>query len=166
MDLRAKGLEIDEDLKSEYYGWKKEVERLEAIIEEQDNILRSDAAKGDRSENAVYQNAVETKQQSNLSKKIYEERIATYDNSFTQYSTESYVPDGKIKIGSVVLFDIIGTGKTFVVKIVPRKAGAPLKGAIQENSPLGRELIGKVAGDVASCLTERGTWNYNIREVY
>lgn len=166
MSLRDDGLRIDEALKEEYYWWKKEVSRLEAVIEEQNVILRSDEAKGDRSENAVYTNAVETKQQSESAKRSFENRIDTYEKNFSLYSTDEYIPDGKIKIGSVVSFDIVGTGKSFIVKIVPRKAGAPMKGAIQDDSPLGRELIGKSAGDTASCVTESGVYKYNIKEVY
>lgn len=166
MSLRDEGLRIDEALKEEYYEWKKEVSRLESVIEAQNVILRSDEAKGDRSENAVYSNAVETKQQSESTKRSFENRIKTYETNFNEYSTEKYEPEGKIKIGSVVSFDIVGTGKSFIVKIVPRKAGAPMKGAIQDDSPLGRELIGKSTGDTASCVTESGVYKYIIKEVY
>lgn len=166
MDLRAKGLEIDEKLKSEYYKWKAEAERLVKVIEAQNEILRSDEAKGDRSENAVFLNAVDIKEQSSSALRSFEERIALYDKIFDTYSTASYTPTGTIKIGSVVNFEIVGENKEFIVKVVPRKAGAPLLGAIQENSPLGRELLGKRAGDIVSCLTERGVWKYNIKEVY
>lgn len=166
MDLRTRGLEIDAALREEYLKWKEEVARLEAVIKEQDAILASPEAKGDRSENAIFLNAADTKQQSAARLRAYEDRIATYQNAYELYSTENYVPDGTIKIGSVVRFVIEENNKEMIIKLVPVRAGAPLKGAVQENSPIGRQLLGKREGEIAVCTTERGTFKYHIKEVY
>ena len=166
MSLRDDGLKIDESLKTEYHNWKNEISRLNKVIEEQNAILSTDEAKGDRSENAVFQNAADTKEKSMSMLRILEERVETFDRMFAAYSTEKYVPESEIKIGSIARLNLLSEHKTFIVKVVPRKAGAPLLGAIQENSPLGRALLGKKEGDTASCMTVRGTFRYIVEEVY
>lgn len=166
MSLRDRGLEIDKELVRTREKWKTDIQELTKIIEEQDAILRSDEAQTDRSENAVYTNAVATKQEKDSQRKVYEERVAGFDKAYAEYCTENYQPEGKIKIGSVVSFKVTETGREFIVKIVPRRSDAPLLGAISETSPVGRELMGKKQGDIAICRTERGIWKYNIQEVY
>jgi transcription elongation factor GreA len=166
MNLREYGLRIDEKLETEYREWKAEVSKLEKILEEQNAILRSDEAKGDRSENAVFQNAVDKKQECDSRIRMYNEMIENHAKAYEEYNTAKYTPTGKIKVGSVVSFIIEKVNKSYTVKIVPQGSAAPQMGAVSTNSPLGRELMGKQAGDVAACLTERGTWRYDIKEVY
>lgn len=166
MDLKERGREIDAALVDECSRWRLEVRELERIIEEQDRILQSDEAKGDRSENAVFQNAADAKQQAMMNRVVLEEKIRVFENAFDSYSTEKYVSTGVIRIGSVVRITIPKINKEMTVKIVPKQSDAPMKGAISATSPLGRALLNKQAGDRVEYRTERGLWVDRIQEVY
>lgn len=164
MDLKEEGRLIDKQISEEYLAWKKEVELKDRLIEEQDKILQSDEAQGDRSENAVFQNAADTKQQAMMDKALLEEKIRNYETAYSKFSMDAYVPDGTVRVGSIVRFT--SGGKEHVVKLVPEKSDAPLKRAISRTSLAGRALLNKRAGDTVECLTVRGLQHYKIQEVY
>lgn len=167
MNLADKGREIDAALREECDKWIASINDLERVIEEQDIILQSDEAKGDRSENAVFQTAADTKQRSIMEKVLLEERVRNFrQGAYAQYNTDDYTPTGIIKVGSVVRFTVPKANREFIVKIVPQHSDAPLKGAASTTSAVGRALLNKKEGDTVECKTERGTWQYVIEEVY
>lgn len=167
MRLVDVGNEIDAALRIECDKWISEIRVLENIIEEQSLILQTDEAKGDLSENAVYQNATDTKQRTIMEKVQLEEKVRSFQQgAYASYNTEDYISTGIIKIGSVVRFSAPKVGREFVVKVVPRYSDSPQKRAISTTSGLGRALLNKRKGDTVECKTERGTWQYVIEEVY
>lgn len=166
MDLKLESQHIDAALADECNRWKDEIRELSHLIEEQEIILKSDEAKGDRSENAVFQNAANKKQECSLTRDILESKVRSFDKAFDMYSTESHVHSDVIKIGSTVCFTILGPNIERIVKIVPKQAAAPRKRATSETSLLGRALLNKRKGDVVECQTERCLWRYRIEEVY
>lgn len=166
MDLAQESKRIDDVLSQEYKRWEAEVQEKERVIEAQDKILQSDEAQGDRSENAVFQNAIDAKQQAMLDKTLLEEKMREYRRNYSQYSQNAYTPTGIVKLGSVVRFTVVKTGKEFIVKLVPSKADSPLQGAISVTSIAGGALLNKKAGDKVKCLTVRGEQEYIIQEVY
>lgn len=166
MDLKAEGRRIDKALMEEYDKWVRESQELDRRIAEQDAILRSDEAQGDRSENAVFQNAADTRSALYLEKGELEEKMRSYREEFKAYATREESRGPSVQIGSVVHFVESSIGREFVVKIVPRKADAPQKGAVSVTSPVGRSLLNRKQGDTVECKTERRTWKYTIKEVF
>lgn len=166
MTLKEHGIAIDTALQGEYNEWVERVKELNDVIAKQEEILRSDEAQGDRSENAVFQTAVDTKQEALYMKSTLESNIAKFEMSFQDYKTSDHAPASFIKEGTVVRFIIMDNNREFVVKLVPKQSAAPRKGAVSSTSPLGRALLNKRAGDIVECQTERGVWSYKIQEVY
>lgn len=166
MNLKDVGYAIDASLQEEYKDWIEKISECARIIEEQDAILRSDEAQGDRSENAVFINAVDAKQEASHNKSVLQEKINKFDTTFNIYKTTEHEPSNVVQVGSVVRFTIIEDNKEFTVKIVPKEAAAPLKDAISDTSAAGSALLNKRVGDIVRCQSERKTWSFKIQEVY
>lgn len=166
MNLKEAGYAIDASLQGECRDWINKVNEYIRIIDEQDAILKSDEAQGDRSENAVFINAVDAKQEASHNKSVLEDKIDKFQAIFDLYKTTEHEPGISIRVGSVVRFTVLEDGKELVVKIVPREAAAPLKSAISDTSSAGSALLNKKAGDIAKCMSERKTWSFKIQEVY
>ena len=107
MNLKDVGYAIDASLQEEYKDWIEKISEYARIIEEQDVILRSDEAQGDRSENAVFINAVDAKQEASHNKSVLQEKINKFDTTFNIYKTTEHEPSNVVQVGSVVRFTII-----------------------------------------------------------
>lgn len=166
MSLQESSKEIDALLQEECNEWKSKRSIIDSRIKEQQTILASDAAKGDRSENATYQKAVEFLELLNSDRRELESKIVNFTTLFEKFSYEKYKPKDYIDIGSTVNLTVKETGDTFTVKIVPHSVDAPLKGAIAVDCPAGRALMRKQVGDIAYCNTERATWQFIVNDLY
>lgn len=166
MGLKEQGIQIDAALADDYQRWKRQIIDFEKVIEEQETILRSDEAQGDKSENAVYQAATDLKQKTKLEIQQWSEKIASFENSLEKYSTKLYKPEGIIKIGTVIRLKHLKTDTQHIVKIVPKRSDSPRKGAISPTSILGSALLNKHEGETVECITERGLQQFLIVEVY
>lgn len=167
--LRSKSKEIDEKLAKTAESWYKRAADIDKSIQKEQEILLSDAAKTDRSENAVYQIASDNYAHLQVSKRDIDNKIEAY----RLYNVE-YVPSEYITIGTTVKLKLIsenggapsGGQRDFYIKIVPPDLGVAIIGAISTNSPVGKAIRGKYKGDTFKVRTRKGEIEYLIEEVY
>lgn len=116
------------------------------------------AAYGDRSENAEYKAA-----KSRLRSTQYQ--IASIEDQLRKIKVIPDSPDsnGEIKMGSTVKVLSRGEEKTF--RIVGRSEADPSKGMISNESPLGKALIGRKAGEAIKFETQAGIQEYKVTEI-
>ncbi|MDR0956052.1 MAG: transcription elongation factor GreA [Candidatus Nomurabacteria bacterium] len=111
---------------------------------------------GDLSENAEYSAAREEQGR-------VETRIAEIENILKNAEIIKEAKKGTIGLGSTVE---LKNGKTVnKYKIVGSVEADPLNGKISDESPLGKQLIGKKVGDTAVITTPKGETKYSIVSV-
>lgn len=153
--------DIDSKLATVAQSWYERAKNVDESIEREREILLSDAAKTDRSENAVYQIASDNYARLQVIKRDIMNKIDAYEH----YQTE-YVPSEYIAIGSTVKLELRETGDIIYVKLVPADLGCARIGAITAQSPVGKAILGKYAGDTIRVITRRGELEYAIKEVF
>lgn len=110
---------------------------------------------GDLSENAEYA-AARDEQGAN------EARIAEIEKILSDVTIIQETKKGIIGFGSTV---VLKNGKESEYKIVGAVEADPLDGKISNESPLGKELMGKKVGDKAIVSTPKGDVTYTIKSV-
>jgi len=114
---------------------------------------------GDLRENAAYDAARQDQA-------MIEKRISELENMLRNVSIlENGVVDnsGIIKVGSVVVVDFAGEDEEYT--IVGAIESKPSAGLISNESPIGRALIGRKAGDRVSVATPGGETSVVIKSV-
>jgi len=120
-------------------------------------IIKEAKEQGDLSENAEYSEA--KRQQADN-----ERRIMEIENEIRTSQVASFVKGSKaIQMSSVVKVKFNGEEQTF--SIVGSNEADPLNGKISNESPLGKSLMGKKAGDKINVATPSGEKEYKIVEV-
>lgn len=151
-------------INNEYFLTPEGVEKLRAELEELRGPRRTEIAQrlrhavemGDLSENADYISAKED--QAFLEGRIQELEIVLRDAVIIDIDAS---PSDVIQIGSTVVVSENGNDpETF--KIVGVKEADPRVGKISHESPIGKSLMGKRAGDDISLQTPRGETNLKI----
>jgi len=146
--LTAKGFE---ELSAELEGLKT-VKRLEVA-----ENLRNAKDMGDLSENSEYLEARE--EQGRVERKILELEETLQNATIIKEGNSK----GVVDIGSAV--EVLTGDKKVKFSIVGTNEARPEEGFISNQSPLGRELIGKKAGDVVKVETPKGKVEYKIRKI-
>lgn len=167
--LKKKSEEIENNLREEAKKWYDRAKEIDASIEEEQKILTSDAAKTDRSENAVFQIASDNYARLQISKRDIDNKIEAYNKYNVEYVSSDY-----ITVGSTVALELVSinkrppesTERVYYVKLVPADLGVAKIGAISTNSAVGRAIQGKYTGDSFKVKTRRGEVEYKILEVY
>ena len=113
-------------------------------------------AKGDLSENAEYRDA-----RDKLNR--IDSRVFSITDRLKRVQIIEPTTSHTVVLGSIVLLEVDGTKKEY--EIVGPSETQPARGRISHLSPLGRELIGKSVGDVASVPIEDRTKSYRILEI-
>ena len=115
---------------------------------------------GDLSENSEYDEA------KNEQGKLYS-RIAEVENSLLHaVIVEDDVGQTDIvTIGSKVTISAIDSGKTLVFKVVGSQEADFPNGAISEDSPVGKALMGARVGDIVTVEAPRGSMDYKIEKI-
>ena len=116
---------------------------------------------GDLSENSEYDEA------KNEQGKLYS-RIAEVENILANYVViEENEDDGgsSIRLGSTVTVLDKEFDETEVYKIVGSQEADPMNGVISEDSPFGKALLGKNAGDEVTVDAPAGPVEYKILKV-
>ncbi|TSA46464.1 transcription elongation factor GreA [bacterium] len=117
---------------------------------------------GDLSENAEYQSARED--QSVLERRIAElEDILKNSALFERRSAAGVSSNGMVHLGSKVSLDKNGVILSYT--LVGSNEADPMNGLISNDSPLGRELLTKKAGDKIQVHTPKGQIGYSILSV-
>lgn len=120
-------------------------------------IIKEAKEQGDLSENAEYTEA--KRQQSDN-----ERRIMELENQIRTSQIASFVKgSGVVQMGSKVRLKFNGEEQLF--DIVGSNEADPLGGKISNESPLGKALMGKKAGDKIMVQTPGGEKEYEILEV-
>ena len=109
---------------------------------------------GDLAENAEYTSARQEQE-------IVEGRISEIEHILQNVEIISKPRgDHKVQLGSTV--KLKGNGKPKQFKVVGTVEADPLKGKISDESPIGRELMGKAEGDKVSIKTNGDHLSYKI----
>jgi transcription elongation factor GreA len=138
---------------------KQELEHLTSVKRVELAARLRDAIKqGDLSENADYIAAKE--EQAFLEGKIMEIEQTLKRATVVRQTS----PDGTVSIGRrVTVIEAGGDPETFV--LVGSKEANPREGKISHESPIGRALMGKRAGDRAEAETPGGTLVFEIIKI-
>ena len=70
-----------------------------------------------------------------------------------------------VTIGSKVTISAIDSGKTLVFKVVGSQEADFPNGAISEDSPVGKALMGARVGDIVTVEAPRGSMDYKIEKI-
>ncbi|MCU0521964.1 MAG: transcription elongation factor GreA [Anaerolineae bacterium] len=116
---------------------------------------------GDLSENADYQAAKE--EQAFLEGRILHLQHVLRVGQLINTGEAS--SDGRVKLGSVITVIEEGYDDTETYYLVGRTEADPSKGRISHASPLGKALLGHVAGDTVSIAAPAGRMSFKILEV-
>lgn len=113
---------------------------------------------GDLSENFDYQEARE--EQSRLEQRIIELEGLLRQSSIIKKSAST----ATVRIGSKVKVKKNG-GDTLVYTVVGSNEAHPTEGLISNESPIGKALLGKKAGDTVKVRAPKGEIEYQIVEI-
>ena len=139
----------------------KELNYLETVREKEVSELIKEARSfGDLSENSEYDEA------KNEQGKLYS-RIAEVENILLHavIVEEDAGQTDTVTIGSKVTFTPVGGGKSLTFKVVGSQEADFPNGAISEDSPVGKALMGARAGDTVTVEAPRGSMEYKIDKI-
>ena len=144
----------------------------DALVEERDHLisvrrvevaehLKEAKSYGDLSENAEYDAAKDEQVE-------VEERIAKLDNMIrnAKIVTEDELTGEHVNLGLSVTIRDTKTKEEFTYQIVGITDADPLNDKISNESPLGKKLIGKKAGDKVEVEFEDGILSYKILKIF
>ncbi len=145
-------------------------ERHEELVAELDDLktkgrqsvserLRHAKDLGDLSENAEYQAAREEQS-------LLEQKIVQLESLLKYSSIIEHQPKGgtAVRLGSKV--KVKKNGSSVEYTLVGSNEADPFQNLISNESPLGRELLGKNVGDTIQVQTPKGTAEYIIEEIH
>ena len=137
---------------------KEKLERLKKSLPALIAETQRTAAYGDRSDNAEYKEVKSTLRRTHW-------QILSTENHIKRTFVIKSVPDNSeiIRIGSSIVLESEGKKKTF--QILGSHEADPAKGRISNESPLGKNLLGKKIGETISIQTKNGIRKYTILEV-
>lgn len=147
--LTIEGLE---DVKKELDELKN-VKRPEVI-----NALKDARAQGDLSENAEY-DAARTQQAE------IESRIQELEYMLENHELIDKINTDSVSIGTNVKILYTEDNEEEQYSIVGSKEADPFENKISNESPLGRALMGKKAGDICNVDSPNGSYQIKIKEI-
>ena len=115
---------------------------------------------GDLSENSEYDEA------KNEQGKLYS-RIAEVENILLHavIVEESDAPSNVVGIGTTVTITCVENGRSMTVKVVGSQESDFKAGAISEESPVGKALMGAKDGDTVTVEAPRGAMHYTVDRI-
>ena len=144
------------------------LKKLESELEELKLVKRKDIAErirtalsfGDLSENSEYDEAKNEQA-------IIEGRIAELEHQLknVQLLDESELNTDVVHVGSRVKVRDVGRKEDRVYQIVGSTEADSLGGRISDESPVGKALVARAAGDTVEVETPGGTVKYKIVEI-
>ncbi|MDI6778299.1 MAG: transcription elongation factor GreA [Patescibacteria group bacterium] len=120
-------------------------------------IIKEAKEQGDLSENAEYTEA--KRQQADNERRIMELETTIRTSQVSSFDKKSNV----VQMGSKVTVKFNGEGQTF--DVVGSNEADPLGGKISNESPIGKAIMGKKAGDKVEVQTPSGVKEYKVLEV-
>ena len=140
---------------------KKELTYLKTVrSDEVAEMIKVARGFGDLSENSEYDEA------KNEQGKLYS-RIAEIENILLHavIVEEGDMPADVVGIGSKVTISAVAGGKTMMFKVVGSQEANFAGGAISEDSPVGKALMGSQVGDVVTVEAPRGSMQYKVEKI-
>ena len=139
---------------------KAELEYLKTVREhEVAELIKEARGFGDLSENSEYDEA------KNEQGKLYS-RIAELDEILSNYVIiEEAESLDTVHVGSTVVVEDVEFEETETYAIVGSQEADPMNGRISEDSPFGRALLGKKAGEEVTVEAPAGSIRYKIVEI-
>lgn len=142
-------------------GIKELQDELNSLVARRSDIaeaIKTAREQGDLTENAEYHAAKEDQERT-------EARISELEHILANTEVISK-PRGnnKVRLGSSVKLKS-NTGKPKEFQVVGTVEADPLEGKISDESPIGRELIGKNVGDSVEITTSSETITYKITDI-
>ena len=160
------GVDMSEEKK--FLMTREGIQKLEDELEYLRTVKRSEIKEkikvarsfGDLSENAEYDEAKNEQA-------FVEGRIAQIENTLrhAEIVDESEINDAIVNIGSKVLVKDYEFDEEIEFKIVGSAEADPMEYKISNESPVGKSLIGKKAGDIIEVEIPGGTSKYEILKV-
>lgn len=142
-------------------GIKELQDELDSLIGRRSEIaeaIKTAREQGDLTENAEYHAAKEDQERT-------EARISELEHILTNTEViKKPRRNNKIRLGSKVKLKS-KAGKPKEVQVVGTVEANPLEGKISDESPIGRELIGKNIGDSVEITTSSETTVYKITDI-
>lgn len=168
MNIQEESARLDALLDNQVDVWRKELESIEQEIKQLDKILQDKESKTDRSENATFQ----------IAKDSRDVKMGVYNTIWKKidlYSShkDKYEPTGVISVGSTVEvrpISVNGVPETDprghrVIKLV--EAGlSNAKDLVGIDAPIGAALLGHQAGETVTIRTRKGTVIYAIERMH
>ena len=122
-------------------------------------LIKEARSFGDLSENSEYDEA------NNEQGKLYS-RMAELEEILSNYVVIEEESSGDdVSLGSTVTVLDKEFDEELTYKIVGSQEADPMNGAISEDSPFGKALIGKEVGQVADVEAPMGTLHYKVLEI-
>jgi len=118
--------------------------------------LRRAASFGDLSENFAYQQAKEDQM-------FLEKRILELEKIISEAKIVEKKQTNKVEVGSTVF--LVSKGEEEKFQIVGTEEANPLKGKVSAQSPLGKAILGKKAGEKVKIDTPEGKKEYTIKKI-
>ncbi len=151
----------------EWYLTPEGAEKLKAELEHLIQVRRPELAQrlrhaisqGDLSENADYIAAKE--EQAFLEGKIQELQTLLREAQIVEN-----VSNGVVNLGSRVRLRFVPEGEEVTYTLVGLKEANPRQGKISHESPIGKALMGKKAGQIGMAETPAGTIQFEIIDVF
>ena len=146
-------------------GYNKVTNDLEFLksVERPETVIALDEARqlGDLKENAEYHSAKEKL-------KLIDVQIAELSNTISKavIVDPSSLPHDRVSFGSTINLVDVETDDEFTYTIVGGVESKIKKGLISFNSPLAKQLMGKVEGDEFIATLPGGTKTFEILKVY
>ncbi len=146
-------------LTQEGFNWlKQKLDRLKKSLPALIAETQRTAAYGDRSDNAEYKEVKSTLRRTHW-------QILSAENQIKRTVVIKSDPNdsGTVRLGSAVTLETGGKQKIF--QILGSHESDPAKGLISNESPLGKNLLGKKTGETASIKTKNGAREYKILKI-
>ena len=116
---------------------------------------------GDLSENSEYDDAKNEQA-------ILEARIATIEATLkvaVVIDENEVSADQSVHVGSLVKVENVSVGRVVEYRIIGSNESNPKENKISDESPVGKALIGKVAGDMVEVEVPAGLMTFKVLEV-
>ena len=141
---------------------KKELVYLKTVREKEvADLIKEARSFGDLSENSEYDEA------KNEQGKLYS-RIAELENILANYVVieESAESTNTVRMGSRITVKDVITGDEETYQVVGSQEADPMNGRISEESPFGKALLGRKAGEDVVVEAPEGNIHYKIIEIH
>ena len=136
-------------------------QRKSVIREEILERIKEARAQGDLSENSEYDQAKEDQGKNESRIVELEQMIKTAVIIDTSASSK----EGKVSLGCTVVLKDMETDEEETYTLVGTTEADPFDNKISNESPVGKDVIGKKIGDVVVAVTPAGELSYKILEV-